>query len=68
MANDDTSTTGDEAEDRPDPDLDPASIPEPRGDLGPILDEPPAPINWNAAAAPIAAQAPSLTPAPRLSS
>lgn len=32
-----------------DPDyvLDQVRWPEPRGDLGPMLDEPPAPINWN---------------------
>lgn len=47
MTNDDSPISGDEAEDRPDPDLDPTSVPEPRGDVAPMLDEPPAPINWN---------------------
>lgn len=46
MSDDHTPVADEEPEDRPDPDLDPASMP-PRGDLGPMLDEPPGPINWN---------------------
>src|SRR5699024_2696260 len=42
-----TRAPAEEPDDRPDPDLDPASTPEPHGDLGPVLEEPPGPINWN---------------------
>lgn len=44
---DHTHAPAEEPDDRPDPDLDPASTPEPHGDLGPVLEEPPGPINWN---------------------
>ena len=47
MSDDHTLAPGDEPEDRPEPELDPDSAPEPRGDLGPVLEEPPGPINWN---------------------
>ena len=57
MSDDDTRALGDEPDERPDPDLDPASAPEPRGDLGPVLEEPPGPINWNLLSAHDAEQA-----------
>ena len=44
---DHTHAPAEEPDERPDPDLDPASTPEPHGDLGPVLEEPPGPINWN---------------------
>lgn len=44
---DHTRAPAEEPDDRPDPDLDPASTLEPHGDLGPVLEEPPGPINWN---------------------
>ncbi len=47
MSDDETRAHGEEPDDRPDPDLDPVSVPEPRGDIGPVLEEPPGPINWN---------------------
>lgn len=47
MSDDHILASGEEPESRPEPDLDPDSAPEPRGDLGPVLEEPPGPINWN---------------------
>ena len=47
MSDDDTRPLVDEPDERPDPDLDPDATPEPRGDIGPMLEEPPGPINWN---------------------
>ena len=38
---DHTHAPAEEPDERPDPDLDPASTPEPHGDLGPVLEEPP---------------------------
>ena len=36
---DHTHAPAEEPDERPDPDLDPASMPEPHGDLGPMLEE-----------------------------
>ena len=47
MSDDDTLPLVDEPDERPDPDLDPDATPEPGGDIGPMLEEPPGPINWN---------------------
>ena len=57
MSDDDARAHGEEQDDRPDPDLDPASAPEPRGDIGPVLEEPPGPVNWNLLSAHDAEQA-----------
>lgn len=44
---DHTHGPAEDPDERPDPDLDPASMPESHGGLGPVLEEPPGPINWN---------------------
>lgn len=43
----DPKDDGLDADDRPDPEFDPANPTDDHGDIEPMLDEPPGPINWN---------------------